>query len=53
MQLTGTELTLRFRISKNIHMKKGILLILFIVFGVHIYGQVIDSIPRQGFSFPI
>jgi len=34
-------------------MKKGILLILFIVFGVHIYGQVIDSIPRQGFSFPI
>lgn len=34
-------------------MKKGILLILFIVLGLQIYGQAVDSMPRQGFSFPI
>ena len=34
-------------------MKKEILLIVFIVFGVYLYGQESDSIPRQGFSFPI
>jgi hypothetical protein len=34
-------------------MKKEVLLILFIVFGLQIYGQAVDSIPGQGFSFPI
>ena len=33
-------------------MKKGILLIVCIVFGVYLYGQGSDSIPQQGFAFP-
>lgn len=44
---------MNFKFWKDIKMKKGILLLFLLVFGVHLYGQVEDSIPHSGFSFPI